>query len=99
MMATKIPVARRLGPRTRIAATAAICRPGWPSCSSPLVAWTAADNALQIHGGKGFAHEYSIGRILCDAQILSIFEKLQAQVDRPAPPLLSDARRRHIGRA
>ena len=47
------------------------------------VAWAAADNALQIHGGNGFALEYRISRILCDARILSIFEgaaEIQAQV-------------------
>ena len=47
------------------------------------VAWAAADNALQIHGGNGFALEYKISRILCDARILSIFEgaaEIQAQV-------------------
>ncbi|MGB0512989.1 MAG: acyl-CoA dehydrogenase family protein, partial [Paracoccaceae bacterium] len=33
------------------------------------VAWSAADNGLQIHGGNGFALEYSISRILCDARI------------------------------
>jgi len=38
------------------------------------VAWAAADNAVQIHGGNGFALEYPISRILCDARILSIFE-------------------------
>lgn len=47
------------------------------------VAWAAADNALQIHGGNGFALEYKISRILCDARILNIFEgaaEIQAQV-------------------
>jgi len=47
------------------------------------VAWAAADNGLQIHGGNGFALEYKISRILCDARILSIFEgaaEIQAQV-------------------
>ena len=57
------------------------------------VAWSAADNALQIHGGNGFALEYAISRVLCDARILNIFEgagEIQAQViarrllDRPA---------------
>ena len=46
-------------------------------------AWAAADNALQIHGGNGFALEYKISRILCDARILNIFEgagEIQAQV-------------------
>lgn len=47
------------------------------------VAWNAADNALQIHGGNGFALEYPISRVLCDARILNIFEgagEIQAQV-------------------
>jgi (2S)-methylsuccinyl-CoA dehydrogenase len=47
------------------------------------VAWAAADNALQIHGGNGFALEYPVSRVLCDARILSIFEgaaEIQAQV-------------------
>ena len=47
------------------------------------IAWSAADNGLQIHGGNGFALEYSISRILCDARILNIFEgaaEIQAQV-------------------
>ena len=42
-----------------------------------------ADNALQIHGGNGFALEYPISRVLCDARILNIFEgaaEIQAQV-------------------
>lgn len=47
------------------------------------VAWANADNALQIHGGNGFALEYPISRVLCDARILNIFEgaaEIQAQV-------------------
>ena len=47
------------------------------------VAWSASDNALQIHGGNGFALEYDISRVLCDARILNIFEgagEIQAQV-------------------
>ncbi|MCX8100698.1 MAG: acyl-CoA dehydrogenase family protein [Geminicoccaceae bacterium] len=47
------------------------------------VAWMAADNALQVHGGNGYALEYPISRILCDARILNIFEgaaEIQAQV-------------------
>ncbi len=47
------------------------------------VAWAAADNGLQIHGGNGFALEYKISRVLCDARILNIFEgaaEIQAQV-------------------
>lgn len=47
------------------------------------VAWSNADNALQIHGGNGFALEYPVSRVLCDARILNIFEgaaEIQAQV-------------------
>ena len=47
------------------------------------VAWAAADNAVQIHGGNGFSTEYPVSRILCDARILNIFEgaaEIQAEV-------------------
>ena len=47
------------------------------------VAWSAADNAVQIHGGNGYAEEFPISRIMCDARILNIFEgaaEIQAQV-------------------
>jgi (2S)-methylsuccinyl-CoA dehydrogenase len=47
------------------------------------IAWANADNALQVHGGNGYAEEYPISRVLCDARILNIFEgaaEIQAQV-------------------
>ena len=47
------------------------------------VAWTNADSALQIHGGNGYAAEYAVSRVLCDARILSIFEgaaEIQADI-------------------
>ena len=46
-------------------------------------AWTNADNGVQIHGGNGYAVEYPISRVLCDARILNIFEgaaEIQAQI-------------------
>ncbi|WP_093065475.1 acyl-CoA dehydrogenase family protein [Sphingomonas sp. OV641] len=46
-------------------------------------AWSNADASLQIHGGNGYALEFEISRILCDARILNIFEgaaEIQAQV-------------------
>jgi (2S)-methylsuccinyl-CoA dehydrogenase len=55
-------------------------------------AWAAADNALQIHGGNGFAMEYPVSRLLADARILNIFEgagEIQAEVI--ARRLLDDA--------
>ncbi|MEM8615896.1 MAG: acyl-CoA dehydrogenase family protein [Pseudomonadota bacterium] len=45
--------------------------------------WAAAENALQVHGGNGFALEYPISRVLQDARILNIFEgagEVQAMV-------------------
>src|SRR5215475_9909768 len=51
------------------------------------IAWANADNALQVHGGNGFALEYPVSRLLCDARILSIFEgaaEIQAQVIAPS---------------
>ncbi|MCF4166001.1 acyl-CoA/acyl-ACP dehydrogenase [Zavarzinia compransoris] len=47
------------------------------------VAWATADNAMQIHGGNGYAEEYPISRVLCDARILNVFEgaaEIQANV-------------------
>jgi len=47
------------------------------------VAWASADNGVQIHGGNGYAVEYPISRVLCDARILNIFEgaaEIQAQI-------------------
>jgi (2S)-methylsuccinyl-CoA dehydrogenase len=47
------------------------------------VAWSNADAGVQIHGGNGYALEYPISQILCDARILNIFEgaaEIQANV-------------------
>jgi (2S)-methylsuccinyl-CoA dehydrogenase len=47
------------------------------------VAWANADNALQVHGGNGYALEYPISRVLCDARILNVFEgaaEIQANI-------------------
>ena len=47
------------------------------------VAWSNADTALQIHGGNGYALEFEISRVLCDARILNIFEgaaEIQAHI-------------------
>ena len=89
MMAAEIMVARQLdlfrGARQGRAAGAATSRPAWPSCSAARVAWAAADNALQIHGGNGFALEYPISRVLCDARILNIFEGAGESRRRSSP--------------
>ena len=47
------------------------------------VAWAAADSAVQIHGGNGYALEFPVSRLLVDARILNIFEgaaEIQAHV-------------------
>ena len=56
---------------------------GMAKLTAARIAWAAADNAVQIHGGNGFALEYPVSRVLCDARILNIFEgaaEIQAQV-------------------
>ena len=47
------------------------------------IAWSNADNGVQIHGGNGYAEEFTMSRLLCDARILNIFEgtaEIQANV-------------------
>jgi (2S)-methylsuccinyl-CoA dehydrogenase len=47
------------------------------------IAFGNADAALQVHGGNGYALEYPISRVLCDARVLSIFEgaaEIQAHI-------------------
>ena len=56
---------------------------GMAKILSARVAWSCADNALQIHGGNGYATEFAVSRVLCDARVLSIFEgsaEIQANV-------------------
>ncbi len=86
MMAVEIMVARQL---TYFSATEkdndrrCDLEAGMAKLLGARIAWACADNALQIHGGNGFALEYKVSRILCDARILNIFEgaaEIQAQV-------------------
>jgi len=56
---------------------------GMAKLMAARTAWSVADNAVQVHGGNGYALEYEISRVLCDARILNIFEgaaEIQAQV-------------------
>ncbi len=86
MMAVEIMATRQLtyfAARQKDAGHRCDLEAGMAKLLGARVAWAAADNALQIHGGNGFALEYQISRILCDARILSIFEgaaEIQAQV-------------------
>ena len=86
MMAVEIMVARQLAyfsAREKDADRRCDLEAGMAKLLGARVAWAAADNGLQIHGGNGFALEYPISRVLCDARILNIFEgaaEIQAQV-------------------
>jgi (2S)-methylsuccinyl-CoA dehydrogenase len=86
MMAAEIHVARQLtyfAGRAKDDGRRCDLEAGMAKLLAARVAWAAADNALQIHGGNGFAQDYPISRVLCDARILSIFEgaaEIQAQV-------------------
>jgi (2S)-methylsuccinyl-CoA dehydrogenase len=85
-MAVEIMVARQLtlfAAREKDALRRCDLEAGMAKLLAAQVAWSAADNALQIHGGNGYAQEYPISRIFCDARILNIFEgaaEIQAQV-------------------
>ncbi|MEM7238233.1 MAG: acyl-CoA dehydrogenase family protein [Pseudomonadota bacterium] len=86
MMAVEIMIARQLtyfSAREKDAGRRCDLEAGMAKLLGARVAWAAADNGLQIHGGNGFALEYPISRVLCDARILNIFEgaaEIQAQV-------------------
>ena len=86
MMAVEIMIARQLtyfAAREKDSGRRCDLEAGMAKLLAARVAWAAADNAVQIHGGNGFAMEFPISRILCDARILSIFEgaaEIQAQV-------------------
>ena len=86
MMAVEIHIARQIAyyaARAKDEGRRCDLEAGMAKLLAARVAWAAADNALQIHGGNGFALEYPISRVLCDARILNIFEgaaEIQAQV-------------------
>jgi (2S)-methylsuccinyl-CoA dehydrogenase len=86
MMAVEIMIARQLtyyAARQKDSGRRCDLEAGMAKLLAARVAWAAADNAVQIHGGNGFAMEFPVSRILCDARILSIFEgaaEIQAQV-------------------
>ncbi|MEM7490722.1 MAG: acyl-CoA dehydrogenase family protein [Pseudomonadota bacterium] len=86
MMAVEIMVTRQLtyfSAQEKDAERRCDLEAGMAKLLGARTAWAAADNGLQVHGGNGFALEYPISRILCDARILNIFEgaaEIQAQV-------------------
>ena len=86
MMAVEIMIARQLtyyAAREKDSGRRCDLEAGMAKLLAARVAWAAADNAVQVHGGNGFALEFPTSRILCDARILNIFEgaaEIQAQV-------------------
>jgi (2S)-methylsuccinyl-CoA dehydrogenase len=86
MMAAEVMIARQItyyAAREKDSGRRCDLEAGMAKLLAARVAWAAADNAVQIHGGNGFALEYPVSRLLCDARILSIFEgaaEIQAQV-------------------
>ena len=86
MMAVETMIARQItyhAAREKDAGRRCDLEAGMAKLLAARIAWAAADNALQIHGGNGFALEYPVSRVLCDARILNIFEgaaEIQAQV-------------------
>ena len=85
-MATEIMAARQLtfyAAREKDTGNRCDLEAGMAKLLGARVAWASSDNALQIHGGNGFALEYPISRLLCDSRILNIFEgaaEMQADV-------------------
>lgn len=86
LMAVEIMIARQLtyfAARQKDSGRRCDLEAGMAKLLAARIAWSSADNAVQIHGGNGFALEFPISRILCDARILNIFEgaaEIQAQV-------------------
>ncbi len=86
MMAVEITIARQItyfSAREKDAERRCDLEAGMAKLLGARVAWACADNALQVHGGNGFALEYPVSRVLCDARILNIFEgaaEIQATV-------------------
>jgi (2S)-methylsuccinyl-CoA dehydrogenase len=86
LMAVEITIARELtyfAARAKDTGSRCDVEAGMAKLLAARVAWSNADSALQIHGGNGYALEYEISRVLCDARILNIFEgsaEIQANV-------------------
>jgi (2S)-methylsuccinyl-CoA dehydrogenase len=86
MMAVETMIARQLtyhAAREKDGGRRCDLEAGMAKLLAARIAWANADNAVQVHGGNGFALEYPVSRVLCDARILNIFEgaaEIQAQV-------------------
>ena len=91
MMAVEVMIARQItyfAARQKDSGRRCDLEAGMAKLLAARVAWAAADNAVQIHGGNGFALEYPVSRVLCDARILLDFR------GRGGNPGAGDCRRR-----
>jgi (2S)-methylsuccinyl-CoA dehydrogenase len=85
-MAVETMIARQLtfgAARAKDARRRCDLEAGMAKLLAARVAWANADNAVQIHGGNGYAQEYRVSRVLVDARILNVFEgaaEIQAQI-------------------
>src|SRR5437660_11009677 len=70
MMAVEIMIARQIAyyaAREKDSGRRCDLEAGMAKLLAARVAWAAADNAVQIHGGNGFALEFRVSRLLCRA--------------------------------
>ena len=85
-MAVEIMICRQLtwaAAREKDAGRRCDLEAGMAKLLAARVAWSSADNALQVHGGNGYAVEFPISRVLVDSRILNVFEgtgEIQAQI-------------------
>ncbi|HJN20799.1 MAG TPA: acyl-CoA dehydrogenase, partial [Alphaproteobacteria bacterium] len=85
-MATEVMIARQLtwfAAREKDLGHRCDLEAGMAKLLAARVAWATADNAVQIHGGNGYAEEYPVSRVLVDSRILNVFEgaaEIQAQI-------------------
>jgi (2S)-methylsuccinyl-CoA dehydrogenase len=83
---TRVQAARQLGyfaARHKDSGKRCDLEAGMAKLIATRAAWESADANVQIHGGNGFAEEYTASRLLVDARVLSIFEganEIQADV-------------------
>ena len=85
-MAVEIMVSRQLAffaAREKDSGRRCDAEAGMAKLFAARAAWSAADNAVQVHGGNGYALEFPVSRLLLDARILNIFKgaaEIQAHV-------------------
>jgi (2S)-methylsuccinyl-CoA dehydrogenase len=86
MMAVETTIARELtysAARAKDSAQRCDVEAGMAKLLAARVAWSNADDTVQVYGGNGYAIDSPASRVLCDARVLSIFEgsaEIQAHI-------------------